>query len=156
MNDAERQPSVNARGQTYQEAPRDPSVTTLAKDLRLSELLEISQRLGRVSQFRWSRLWFAVALLFSGGAVGGWVTAAPTSGIRNALVIAGICAAAGLTAERERADSVAAIKTSFDGILASYAESMPQIAALALGSEKATPRWRIILRPSKSQRPDPP
>src|SRR5713226_1399235 len=104
---------------------RDPSTLALLSDLRHSEVLPISTRLGRISNHKWEsdRFFGALAVLFFGGALGGLIGAFPFFGTHPthaakvayvatllvAVFIAILCGVARLCVRSERAESVAAI-----------------------------------------------
>lgn len=119
---------------TERELEPDPAYTATVRGLRLSSLQTISTRLGRVTRFALSRLWFAAAALCFGGALGGWIAMPPfaednpgkvaiASYQRNLwlVALAGVlCLVAGFTTQKERADSVRSIKSDLDELLEAY------------------------------------
>ena len=58
----------------------DPSHIAEMAKVRLSEMETLCRRLGRISKWRWERLWFSAGLLLIGSALGGVyaVVGAPT------------------------------------------------------------------------------
>ena len=115
--------------------PRPEAIQELA-GMRHRELLVLSDRLGRMSNKKWDRVFTGLALLFAGGVLGGGFGLIPflaaehtkvqsrayVAAIVVAVAIAILCALASLAVKSEREDSCEAIKADLDKILGAYGD----------------------------------
>ncbi len=110
------------------------------ENLRHSEMQSISDRLERVGDFPWARMWATVSTLAGGAFVGGavalipFLSANPAPSGKDELIyfaalglvalVAVLSAVSAATAHQERVESISAIKTDFDKhILTSFDEA---------------------------------
>lgn len=95
--------------------------------LRKREMAIISERLGRLSEMAWAKVWGSLAAIFFGAAGGGAFAALQMNpatdkgiywGIVGVTVIGGVIfTAAALTTNNERSESAKGIKTDLDRLL---------------------------------------
>jgi hypothetical protein len=139
--------------------PRRAKAIAEVEHLRHSEMQSISDRLARVGDLSWASAWLTAATLFGGVLVGGGLALIPflstnpgpsvederlyfiALGMTALLTVVSIVGS--LTAHKERAESISAIKADFDKhILSSFDEpngghATPPAPSLAPGSARS-------------------
>jgi hypothetical protein len=94
----------------------------IGEDVRIQELVELSERLGRLSRFDWARPFAAAGTLLLGGAVGALLTGAELDDrwVLVSVFVGAVCLVASLGVARERSESARAIKVDLDVMLATF------------------------------------
>lgn len=126
---------------------RSAAETEEVENLRHSKMQSISDRLGRLGDFPWARMWVAISTLAGGTFVGGafalipFLSANPTPSVEAELIyfaalgvvalVARLSATSAATAHHERAESISAIKADFDKHLLGSFEDPQKLSSRA-------------------------